>query len=342
MRSRLFPLFGVGLGLLVAAVVIQVSGGDPAESLRELFRGALGEPRFLLRSLAKAAPLLLTGLAVALALKAGLFNIGAEGQLLAGAFAAAVCGSRDLGLPALLHLPLALGVGALAGALWGAVPGLLKGWRGAHEVIVTIMMNYIAIHLLHFLVYGPFRDPRSLSPATPPVLETARLWAIRDTPDLAQAYGGSNFSAAIALALAAALAYAFLLRRMALGFEIRATGLGPDAAQTSGISRLRTLTMSMGISGALAGLAGACETLGVHRRYLDAFSPGYGFDSIAVAMLGGGSAAGTAGSALLFGGLASGALQMELATGTPRQIAGVVQAIVILSVGARLLQKRTR
>jgi simple sugar transport system permease protein len=285
---------------------------------------------------------LLAGLSVALALRAGLFNIGAEGQLLVGAFAAAVLGAQDLGLPLPIHLPLCLIAGALAGALWGAVPGALKAWRGSHEVIVTIMMNYIAIHFLHYLVNGPFRDPNSLSPATPPVLDTARLWSVRDAPELARSFGGSHLSLAVLIAIASAIAYAFLFRRTALGFEIRATGQGPDAARTAGIPRGRTLTVAMALSGALAGLAGACEALGVHRRYLDAFSPGYGFDSIAVALLGGGTAFGTTLSALLFGGLSSGALQMELATGAPRQIAGIVQAIAILAVGARLLRARRR
>lgn len=333
-RILLQPVGALALALLVAAAVLWASGGQPLTAFSALAQGAFGDLNSLLRTLAKATPLLFTGLAVALALRAGLFNIGAEGQLLVGGLAAAWVGFAVTGLPAFLHLPLCMAAGVVAGGLWAFVPGLLRAWRGAHEVIVTIMMNYIAIQMTHYLVNNPLKDPTTSATATPRILPTAHLWAL--TGEQAR----TNFSAGFFLALLAALLVAFLLRRTALGYEIRAVGLGAEAARAAGIRIGRTLVTAMTLSGALAGLAGAVEVLAVHRRFYDQFSPGYGFDSIAVALLGGLHAGGITLSALLFGGLHSGAIAMEAAAGTPRQIAGIVQAVVIIAVGARYLGSR--
>ena len=344
MRKVLFSNATAGLAAAVvaAAAIIAASGQSPVEALSAMLRGAVGDlpqawrdtvatgrpavPNEALRSLAKATPLLLSGLAVALALRAGLFNIGAEGQLLIGAFAAAWVGAHVTGLPLWLHLPMALAAGCLGGAAWASIAGVLKAWRGAHEVIVTIMLNYVAIQITHYLVNGPARDPASLAPATRVIQPSAMLWAME---------GGTNFSAGFVVALAAAAAFAILFRRFRLGFELRAAGSNPAAAQAGGVPVARITVLAMAMSGGLAGLAGAVEVLGVHRRYLDAFSPGYGFDSIAVALLGNLHPGGIVASACLFGGIASGALQMEAFTHVPRQIAGVIQAVIILAVAAR-------
>jgi simple sugar transport system permease protein len=312
-------------------MVLGAVGDLPGAATAAFTRGEVSVPNELLRSLAKATPLLLSGLAVAFALRAGLFNIGAEGQLLLGACAAAWVGYSWHGVPPIVHVLCGLGTGALAGAIWAGVAGVLKAWRGAHEVIVTIMMNYIAILFTHWLVNGPARDVTSLAPATPQVLPTARLWAVE---------GGPNFSAGFAIAVLAVPVVSFILGRTALGFEIRAIGASPDAARSAGIPVGRATVWAMAVSGALAGLAGSIEVLGVHRRFLDAFSPGYGFDSIAVALLGNLNPVGVLGSACLFGGLAAGATHMEAYAGTPRQIAGVIQAVVIMAVGIRFLHAR--
>lgn len=348
MRLRLVTVFRSSatipvLALLAAWVLVAATGSDANEALRQLVVGAVGDlpavvkraieeravpiPNELLRSLAKATPLLFAGLGVAISLRGGLFNIGAEGQLMMGAITAAWIGYAWQGLPLWVHLPLAMLGGVAAGAFWAGIAGCLKAWRGAHEVIVTIMLNYVAISLTHWLVTGPLRDTTSMAPATPEVLPTARLWAVE---------GGANFSAGFLLALLAVAAVTFLLQHTALGYEIRAVGLNPEAARAAGISVGRTMVLVMLISGGLAGLAGAVEVLGVHRRFLDAFSPGYGFDSIAVALLGNLNPAGVAASACLFGGLASGAVQMEAFTGVPRQMAGIVQALVVLAMAVRL------
>lgn len=347
------PLGALVLACAVAALVIQVTGGSPAESFSALARGIFGNVAGMAgvlvqkhelhltnetyRTLGKATPLLFSGLAVAIALKAGLFNIGVEGQLLVGGLASAWVGYAVTGLPAAAHLPLALAAGIAAGAAWAAVPGLLKAWRGTHEVIVTIMMNYIAIYTCHYLVTHPLIEPAATNPnnapRTPAILATAQLWSIPGVP---------AFSAGFGIALLVAVAVSVLMKRTALGFEIRAVGLGPQAARAAGLPVGRTLVVAMLISGGLAGLAGGVEVLGNHHRYFDAFSPGYGFDSIAVALLGNLAPLGVTLSSLVFGGLDSGAITMEAYTDTPRQIAGIVQAIVILAVGARAFRRRVQ
>ncbi|MGC8667240.1 MAG: ABC transporter permease [Chthonomonadales bacterium] len=342
MRRRWPGLVGaaaaVAGSLAVAAAVIAITGGDPLGAFTAMVYGAFGDQNGVLRTLAKATPLLFTGLAVAVGLRAGVFNIGAEGQLVVGALASAWVGYAVPGLPTFVHLPLALMAGVLAGAAWAFVPGLLKAWRGTHEVIVTIMMNYIAFEATHYLVNGPLRDPHTGAVATPPILPTARLLALSD---LTHTHHGTNFSVGFLMALAAAAGYGFLMRRTALGYELRAVGLGRDAARAAGIPVGRIVVTAMVLSGALAGLAGSVEVLGVHRRFFDMFSPGYGFDSIAVALLGALNSLGITLSAILFGALNSGAIAMESATNTPRQIAGIIQAVVILAAAARYLHQRT-
>ena len=327
---------GVAIALLsaiaVATAVLAASGRSPSSALAALVSGAVGTPQAVQRSLAKATPLLFAGLAVAVGLRGGLFNIGVEGQLLAGGLAAAWVGFAMGGLPVWVHLPLAVAGGAAAGAAWAFVPGLLKAWRGAHEVIVTIMMNYVAAHLAHYLVSGPLKDTHTVASATPYVLPTARLWAIGD---------GGRLSFGFPIALVAAAGFALLFRRARLGLEIRAIGASPAAARTAGVPVARTIVVTMLLSGALAGLGGAVEILGVHHRFLVAFSPGYGFESIAVALLGGLSAVGVTLSAILFGALASGSAYMESWADTPRQIAGIVQAVAILSMGVCYLRRET-
>jgi len=341
--ERLRAMAGTAAAILgslaVGAAVIAATGGDPAAAFSAMLRGAFGDENGILRTLAKATPLLFTGLAVGIGLRAGVFNIGAEGQLVVGALASAWVGYAVKGLPAAIHLPLALLAGVAAGSAWAFVPGLLKAWRGTHEVIVTIMMNYIAFELTHYLVNGPMRDPHTGAVATPVILPSARLLALSD---LTHIHHGTNFSIGFLLALAAAAAYSFFIRRTALGYEIRAVGLGAEAARTAGIPVGKVVVTAMALSGALAGLAGSVEVLGVHRRFFDMFSPGYGFDSIAVALLGGLHSLGITLSAILFGALNSGAIAMESATDTPRQIAGIIQAIVILGAAARYLRQKAR
>ena len=350
-------LLSIAAGLALAAVLMRVSGYHPAEAFAALWAGATGlqsgppngaadvglhigpfvahlNTYQLANSLARMTPLLLTGLAVALGLRAGLFNIGAQGQMLIGALAAAAVGllGGKSGLAPVVHIPLTLCCGALAGAAWGAVPGLLKALRGVHEVIATIMLNFVALYLAQYLVTHNLKDTASstMSPQSPLMAKSA--WLPPFVPN-------ANLTAGFVLAILAAFAVSLLIRRTALGYEIRAVGQGADAARAAGIPVAGILVKTMALSGALAGLAGAIEVMGLHHRYVPGAAGNYGFDGIAVALLGGLNGGGIVFSAAFFGLLESGAQNMQLLTDVPDTIATIVQAVVIVFIGIRWRRK---
>lgn len=332
-RALALPVAVFVLAVAVAALVIALAGSPPLPALAAWWEGAVTAPGALPESLLNATPLLFTGLAVAVGLLAGQFNIGVEGQLLMGALASAWVGFAVSGLPAPLHLLLALLAGALVGAFWGWIPGFLKAWRGAHEVITTIMMNYLAIYLTQYLVTKVWKDPNSMSPQTPEALPTAWL------PVLVE---GTRLSVGILLAVAVALALWYALRRTVWGYELRAVGANPEAARAAGVRVSRVVWGSMALGGAIGGLAGAVEVLGVHHRYYDQFSPGYGFDGIAVALLGNNHPLGVMLAALVFGAMKNGAVYMQSVTSpaVPREITLVVQAVVIFFLAAMRFRRR--
>lgn len=276
-------------------------------------------------------PLIFTGLAVAFAFRTGLFNIGAEGQFIVGQMGAAVAGYALVGLPAPLHVLLALAAGALAGAVWAGIPGYLKARLGAHEVINTIMMNYIALYLTHYLVVGPLKGHPYL-PVTREIADTAKLW--RFLPPTR-----ANLGILVAVILAAVIYY--ILWRTTLGYECRAVGLSPDAAEYAGINVPRNLMLSMLISGSLAGTGGAVQVLGVQHKFYDLFGfTGYGFDGIAVALLGNNHPVGVLGGAALFGILARGSQKMQSVAGVPKEIIGIIQAAIVIFVATDYLVRR--
>ncbi len=317
----------------------QGSFGSPAAIVRGIAAWAQsGDPRSLLEalrplteSLVIATPYIFAGLAVALGFRGGLFNIGAEGQLFVGGLASAWVGYSITGLPWFVHLPLALLAGALAGALWGALPGFLKARLGAHEVINTIMMNYIAFRLTDYLLSGPMARPDRL-PITPEVLPSAYLPAILPRPVRLHA----GFFLALALA---ALVY-WLLWKTTTGFEIRMVGANPRAARYAGVHIAPTIVLTMALSGALAGLAGTSQILGLDHKMVRAFSTGYGFDSIALALLGNSHPLGVVIASLLFGFLRGGAARMQSVASVPVEIIRIVQALVIIFVAAPELVRR--
>ncbi|HZX94917.1 MAG TPA: ABC transporter permease [Myxococcales bacterium] len=334
LRARLFapardPLWGavlaIALALLVSFVAIAASGRDALAGFGDLLSGALGGPGPLGETAIKSAVLVLTGLSVAVAFTVGLFNIGGEGQLIWGGLAAAVAGRLD----SPLALPLSLVAAALAGAAWGALPGWLKVRRGVHEVISTILLNWVAIHLVHgWLVAGPLAAAgggASISIAgTEPVSRAA--WLPRPLP-------GSRLDLGFPLALLIAACVWFLLTRTRRGFEWRAVGASRDAAHASGIPAGRRICEAMALSGALAGLAGALLILGTEHKYPGVFRTGYGFDGIAVALVGGGTAAGTTLAALFFGALRAGATRLQL-VGIHPSFAELIQGLAVLMVAA--------
>ena len=245
-----------------------------------------------------------------------------------GALASAAVGISPIPDAFGLHLALMILSGALAGAVWGAIPGILKAWRGVHEVISTIMMNFIGMNLVAYLVSHNLKDPSSQNLQTEQITKGAWL-----PPWVAH----SNLTAGLALSIILALGMSFFLARTALGFRIRAVGLGAEAAKTAGISVPKTLVLTMALSGALAGVAGAVEVAGVHHRYVDGVAGNFGFDGIAVALLGGLGGGGSILSAFFFGFLSTGSDYMQSLTGVPAPIAVVVQALVILFVGIKVL-----
>ena len=279
-----------------------------------------------------STPYIFAGLAVALAFKGGLFNIGAEGQLALGAVAAAWIGYALPGilhtsLPAVIHIPLAVGGGMLAGAVWGAIPGWLKARTGGHEVINTIMMNYIALNTVAFLLNGPMKDPNpeNVSARTPEIAASARIPPI---------FAGYRFHWGFILALVVAVAVWFYLWKTTQGFEIRTAGANPDAARYAGIKVSWIIILSMTLSGMLAGLAGAIEVTALNFRHELGFSLGYGFDAIAIALLGKTHPLGVVLAAILFGAMRNGATQMQFDTQIPVDVISVIQALILLFVAA--------
>lgn len=341
----------IGLWTSDPIAALQRSIAEVLEAYGALLTGALGNPQTYLdafasgdinqiirafnpisESLLAATPLIFTGLAVALGFRAGLFNIGGEGQLYLGAMFAGFIGFSILGLPWFIHLPLAIAFGFLGGALWGFIPGLLKAKTGAHEVIVTIMLNYVAYRLLDWaLRQSWYQRPGRSDPISPVMEPTAVLPPIIE---------GLRLHWGFVLALVAAVFVSWLLYRSTLGYEFRAVGLNPSAAKYAGMNISRTLILTMAIAGGLAGLAGATEVLGVSKVVSPGISPGYGFDGIAVALLGGSSPLGVVLSAILFGVLRAGATPMQSATGIPIDLVVVIQALVIMFVAApRLIRE---
>ncbi|MBN1221166.1 MAG: ABC transporter permease [Anaerolineae bacterium] len=304
------------------------SFGDPVKIVTALASGDPYKIRLafwpLSESLVASTPYIFAGLAVALGFRCGLFNIGAEGQLFIGAICAVWIG-YSIGLPWIFHLPLAL-LGAMAGAgVWGAVPGFLKAKTGAHEVITTIMMNYIAYRLADWLLHGPMMRP-GYNPISPDILPSAYLPKFFADP--------IRFHAGFFLALFMAWVVWWLLFKSTLGFEIRTVGASPNAARYAGMNITKNFVLAMGFSGALAGMAGANEVLGLNHNLASAFSSGYGFDSIALALLGKSHPVGVVLAALLFGFLRSGATGMQSYAGIPIDIISIIQALVIIFVAA--------
>lgn len=317
-----FRAEGLGAGLFTIWETVSVA-------YIAMFSGALGSTRDISESLVTSTPYIFAGLAVAVGFRGGLFNIGVEGQLLAGVMLSVYIGA-NWPLPMVVHLPLALLAGVLMGAIWAGLAGYLKAATGAHEVINTIMMNYIVFLFSDWALNGFLCREGCASPVSPPVLPTAYLPQINDFT------GGSGYRLhfGFVLALLAAFGVWWLLFKTTIGFEIRTVGANPNAARYGGINTTKVTVLTMAISGALAGLAGASELLGVNRVLAAGFSSGYGFDAIALALLGRSHPLGVVLAALLFGTLRSGATRMQLDANIPTDIISIVQALVIVFIAA--------
>ncbi len=421
------PALALLTAFVLGAVVILITSGrleTVGEAYWGLLRGAFIKQRGFSESLVASIPYVFLSLGLALGFKTGLFNIGVEGQFYMGALAAAWAGQAFQGVPALIHLPVVLLAGAAGGAIWAGIPGYLKAKTGAHEVISTMMMNYIAFRLTEFIISGPLRAPSGSTIQTPRISPASELWALWDIPNrladplnaltlslilglgawlIARAVGAGEYrshsstaervsaSAAasplagviahirhqalhhtslviglavalisfvalppltrlwwpftdeydrlhlgLLLALLAAVGVWWLLWKTTIGFELRTVGANPNAARYAGISITRNVVLGMALSGALAGLAGTVEVIGVSicRCLPLFFSSGYGFDSIAIALLGRNNPFGILASAFLFGAMRNGADLMELSSGVSKYIISLIQALVLLFVAA--------
>ena len=364
LRTLTIPVLAIVTGLIVGGVIIilttenfwalmdespllAIQAGLRAvgSAYSALFTGAIGDPARIIaaiesgneleirrsfnpifESLVSSTPFIFAGLAVALGFRAGLFNIGVEGQLFVGAIFAAYVGYAVTGLPAIIHIPLAILAGAVGGGLWGFIPGFLKAKTGGHEVINTIMMNFIAFRLSDWLLSGPMKRPDSFNPVSPTIEPTAVLPRLFENP--------IRFHMGFFIALLVAwLVYLFLFKTK-WGFYLRTVGANPNAARYAGMNVLTGIIVAMSLSGALAGLAGANEVLGVNYNLAMAFSSGYGFDSIALALLGKSHPLGVVLAALLFGTLRNGAVRMQLSAGIPIDIISVFQALILAFIAA--------
>ena len=406
-QAMLMPALALLVAFLIGGLVIWLTSGSLVtvfEAYWGLLRGALIKQRGLSESLVATIPYVFLSLGLAISFKSGLFNIGVEGQFYIGALSAAYVGQLTTGLPALIHLPLALGAGMLGGAIWAGIPGFLKARTGAHEVISTMMMNYVAFRLTEYAILGPLRDPNSSGIQTPGVSTNAELWTFAAIPERLQnplnavavgifiavlvalfmravvnrprfsqrfpslsskrmVYFGTGIGlgllAAIVLpslsriwwpfqdqydrlhvglilAVCAATLVWWLLQKTTIGFELRTVGANPNAAQYAGVNNTRNVVLAMALSGALAGLAGTIEVLGVSicRCLPLFFSSGYGFDSIAITLLAKNNPFGILLSSFLFGAMRNGADLMELSSGVSKYIISLIQALALLFVAA--------
>jgi ABC-type uncharacterized transport system permease subunit len=312
------------LTVAVSVLLLAIGGYDPVAAARAMLAGAVGTRDALLSvTLVRAVPLILTGLAVALAFRAGVWNIGAEGQLYAGAIAGAWVGLAA-GLPSWLHVAMVLGAAATAGALWALLPAAMKLRLGVGEVITTILLNFVAIQLTSYVVHGPLQEPRGVFPQTAPIAVGARLPVV---------VPGTRLHMGFLLAIVIAGAMAVFLRRTSAGFRVRAVGASEPAARVAGrIEPGPVILLAFLGSGALAGLAGGVEVAGVTYALYEGLSPGWGYTAIAVALLAGLNPLGVIGTGILFGALDAGAGAMQRDAGIPAVWATAVQAVIILSV----------
>ncbi len=334
-QGRVLEALGVGLGNLARAYGALYEGalGNPFKILQGLaawlsgegMRPLLGALRGPSDSLVQSVPYIFAGLAVALGFRAGLFNIGVEGQIGVGWIVAAYAGFAFTGLPAEIHLPLAILLGTLAGGLWASIAGVLKARTGAHEVITTIMLNYVVFRASEWLLCGPLEFTQG----------TCRTQEIAESAYLPRFLGHPvTLHWGFVLALVAAVITGWFLFKTKWGFELRTVGANPDAARYGGMSVGRTIVLTMFLSGCLAGMAGVIQSLGITHNVALGFQAGYGFDAIALALLGKSHPAGVVSASLLFGMLRAGAGRMQSVAGIPPEIVQIVQALVIVFIAA--------
>jgi general nucleoside transport system permease protein len=329
------PLVSILAAFVVAGILIAIIHINPFSAFYQFFEGSLGSKNGIAETLVRATPLALAALGVAVAFRAGVWNIGAEGQIFMGALGATLAGLYLPPMPLVLHLPLVLLGGFAGGALWGMVAGIFKARFNANEIIVTIMMNYIAIFIVSFLVTGPMKDASGMIPQP----QTVELPASALLPVI---ISGTRAHAGTIVLIGVVAIVWFLMNRTSTGYELRSAGANPDAARHIGINVLNTVVIAMAISGGLAGLAGANEVSGVQHLLTQDISSNYGYLCIAVALLGGLDPLGVLLSAIFFGVVYVGSESMERAMNVPVEMVYIIQGLVIVAMLLRQLGQRRK
>jgi len=319
------PILAIILAFAVSAVMIVAQGANPFEAYWAMLRGSFGSVAALANTGVRAAPLLLGGLGVALGFKAGLLNVGIEGQIYVGGSAAAAVGMIPLPVPGWLHLILAVAAGFLGGVVWGLIPAYLKAYRGISEIVITLMLNYVGIQVCSLLVHepSPMAEKGAFYPQSLPILPSAHL------PILIK---GTSLHLGIIIGLVAALFIYLALKYTPFGMRTRITGQNPEAARYAGIDVKRQIVLVLLLSCGFGGLAGTGEVLGLKLKLYDYFSMGLGYDAIAVALMANSNPIGVVFTALFFGALRAGAGKMETAVGIKTPIVQVIQALAVLFV----------
>lgn len=329
--SAYFPVIAVVASVVISGAVMWICGFDPFYAFGTLLNGALGGANNIGETLVKMTPLLFSALSFAVAMRCGIFNIGATGQMYIGAIFGSLVGTQMPDLPGIIHIPLMLLLGAIGGGLYGLLAGFLKHRFGANELIVTTMLNYIAIQVLSYCVAGPLKDPATAATSTP---QSAMMV---DSVQLPGILPGTRLHAGFLLALAFLVLFYIFLWKTPRGYEMRVVGLNPNAGRYAGISVRSNQMLAMFIAGGLAGIGGCVEIMSVQSRLIQQFAGNIGFDGIAVALLGGCSPLGMFGSGLLFGVLSSGANKMQMLAKVPSAMVDITQSLIILFVVGREL-----
>lgn len=319
------PLIGILLGLLAGAGLIALSGVNPLAAYAAMLNGAIGSPQSIANVLVRASPLLLTGVGVAIGIKAGLWNVGAEGYMYMGAIGAGAVGIASLRVPPIIHITLALLAGAVVAGFWGLLPAYLRAYRGVNEVVTTIMMNYVAQFFTGWMVHDPqpMAEAGAFFPMSRILAPTARL------PIMMQ---GTSLHPGFIIGIAACILFYLAIRFTPFGFRTRMLGANPEAARYAGVNVKRQILFVLVIGALMGGVAGACEVMGLKMRVYQDFVSGVGFEGVAVALLAAGNPLGVIASALFFSAVKTGGAAMSVTTGVGGPMTVVIEALCVIFV----------
>jgi general nucleoside transport system permease protein len=323
--TGLRPLIGILLGLLAGAGLIALSGVNPLSAYLAMLNGAIGSPQSIANVLVRASPLLLAGVGVAIGIKAGLWNIGAEGYMYLGAIGAGAVGIVNLPVPPIVHITLAILAGAVLGGAWALVPAYLRAYRGVNEVVTTMMMNYVAIFFTSWMVHDPqpMAEPGAFFPMSRILVPSARLPILMP---------GTSLHPGFILGIAACILFYLALRFTPFGFRTRMLGANPEAARYAGVNVRRQILFVLLIGGMMGGVAGACEVMGLKMRVYQDFVSGVGFEAVAVALLAAGNPLGVIASTLFFSAVKTGGAAMSVSTGVGGPMTVVIEALCVIFV----------